>query len=1014
MSLNYYEEEDINKESSIDNFYYLFTEYEQKPPSLYEALFHMFKSCCSDEDIDKLTLDIIERCKNKIDEKRFKEIKKIYSNILLEDAYIICSYSCESSYNGKYSPYRILNSNLVSGNRRLGISNISKYLYILLKSLRKLKLNSYNYLYRCISKHVLIEDKDSTNKKIIPYEKGKTKIFWGFTSTSPNIKTSYTFLKKEENKDNKEKIENKEIRENKENKKIRENKENKENNENKGIKSGTIFTLIGDVWGYDISLFNYYNEEEILLEPERKYIVEEIKPKINDLIFITCNIQKSPLVLSGKTLYNINEEIKYKYLCKIEMEIKIDNKEKFISGLGILCNLRFKNMKAFITYNHVINFDFLNNEKKLEYTNFNGEKREINMKINRFKYTYKDLDITIIEILDTEENEGNYLEIDDFINSKDYKDEEIYFIGYDKKDYFYSQGKIKGKKNNFFIFNDISLGGGGFLILKKNSKLIGIIKENETNNDKKYIPMDILLNKINFIKCIYEIKIEDIGKEIQLINNGEEKIEKNNEIKGNLKLIINGEYKSLEELKKKFIKEGFYIIYIVAENLLKNMSYMFRECFCLKEIDLSRFNSSNITDISNIFFGCSRLNKINFSLFNTNNIINMSKMFYGCSKIEELNLTFMNTNKVTDMSFMFCECSGLKELNLSSFNTSKVRNMSYMFFGCCGLKELNLSKFNTSNVNNMSHMFPKCSGLKKLNLISFDTSKVTNMSHMLYDCSGLNELNLSSFDTNQVNDISYMFYGCSGLKELNLSNFKTKNISNFSYMFYGCSGLKELNLSSFTTDKANNLSNLFCGCSELETIDLSSFNAKKVTDMSYMFYQCSGLKELNLSSFCTNQLTNMKGIFSECTEITKINLAKFNTKKVVDMSYMFYKCYKLKSLNLVSFNTSQVTNISYIFCKCSELKELNLSSFILNNVTDISNMFSECNKLIELNLSSFGINVVTNMSKLFYNCSSLTNLDLSSFNTKNVRNMSWIFSGCSKLKEIKLKSFDTSQVSYAT
>jgi len=76
MSLNYYEEEDINKESSIDNFYYLFTEYEQKPPSLYEALFHMFKSCCSDEDIDKLTLDIIERCKNKIDEKRFKEIKK--------------------------------------------------------------------------------------------------------------------------------------------------------------------------------------------------------------------------------------------------------------------------------------------------------------------------------------------------------------------------------------------------------------------------------------------------------------------------------------------------------------------------------------------------------------------------------------------------------------------------------------------------------------------------------------------------------------------------------------------------------------------------------------------------------------------------------------------------------------------------------------------------------------------------------------------------------------------------
>ena len=778
MSLNYYEEEDINKELSIDNFYYLFTEYDQKPPSLHDALIHMLESCCSDDNINKLAEDIIQKCKNKIN-KRFEEIKKKYSNILLEDAYIICSYSCESSYNTKYSPYRILNTNLSSENRKIGISNISKYLYILLKSLRKLEIyrpSQNNFLYRCITRHVKTEDEDSTKKitedsttnKKIPYIKGKTKIFWGFTSTSPDIKLTYSFLKKAENKDN---------------------KENKDDEKNKEIKSGTIFTLLGDVWGYDISLFNYYNEKEILLEPERKFIIEEVKPKINDLILITCNILKSPLVLNRESIYNFNEEKKYKNLCKIEMEIKIDNKAKLISGVGILCNLRFKNMKAFITYNHVINFDFLNNEKKLEYIKYNGEKKEINMKLNRFKYTYKDLDITIIEILDTEENEENYLEIDDFVNSKDYKDEEIYFIGYNiiTKSYFEHQGKIKGKKYNFFISNDIPL-GGGFLTLKENSKIIGIIKENENNNDKKCIPIDILLNKINFIKCIYEIKIEDIGKEIQLINNGEENIQNNNEIKGNLKLIINGEYKSLKILKFKFIKEGFYSIYIVAENILKNMSYMFRKCFCLIEIDLSRFNTSNINNISNIFFECSRLKKIIFSSFNTKNVTNMSKMFYGCSKIEELNLSFMTTNKVTDMSYMFCQCSGLKELNLSSFNTAQVKDMSYMFFGCSGLKELNLSYFNTSNVNNMSYMFPKCSGLKELNLISFDTSKVTNMSYMFYDCSGLNELNLSSsFNTSQVNEISYMFYGCSGLKELNLSKFNTKKISNFSYLFYKCS-----------------------------------------------------------------------------------------------------------------------------------------------------------------------------------------------------------------------------------
>ena len=30
--------------------------------------------------------------------------------------------------------------------------------------------------------------------------------------------------------------------------------------------------------------------------------------------------------------------------------------------------------------------------------------------------------------------------------------------------------------------------------------------------------MNIIINKINYIKCIYEIKKEDKGKEVQIIN----------------------------------------------------------------------------------------------------------------------------------------------------------------------------------------------------------------------------------------------------------------------------------------------------------------------------------------------------------------------------------------------------------------------------------------------------------------------------------------------------------------
>ena len=53
-----------------------------------------------------------------------------------------------------------------------GIRNISKYLFLLLKSLRKLsRYYPKKYLYRCIS--VLVKlDYDSFNKKFVPYIEG--------------------------------------------------------------------------------------------------------------------------------------------------------------------------------------------------------------------------------------------------------------------------------------------------------------------------------------------------------------------------------------------------------------------------------------------------------------------------------------------------------------------------------------------------------------------------------------------------------------------------------------------------------------------------------------------------------------------------------------------------------------------------------------------------------------------------------------------------------------------------
>jgi len=281
--------------------------------------------------------DIISKCKSKIDEIFDKIIIEKYPNITKDDAYIICSYTCESkeTENGeeysRYSPYRLLNQNMISNDRKKGINNISKYLYILLNSLRKLEIYQpyNNTLYRCITNQVKLLP-DPNNDKYVPYIIGNQKTFWGFTSTSPNPTMTYGFLK-EDIKDQK-------------------------------IKTGTIFVLNRYIWGYDITLFNAYNENEILIEPERKFKIISVLPPINGIITIHCNILKTPLIIDD---YNISEkiynqlnitnfienninDIKSQCICEIKMEIKEGEKYKFISGMSILCNIKNKNMKACI------------------------------------------------------------------------------------------------------------------------------------------------------------------------------------------------------------------------------------------------------------------------------------------------------------------------------------------------------------------------------------------------------------------------------------------------------------------------------------------------------------------------------------------------------------------------------------------------------------------------------------------------------------------------------------------
>ena len=70
-------------------------------------------------------------------------------------------------------------------------------------------------------------------------------------------------------------------------------------------------------------------------------------------------------------------------------------------------------------------------------------------------------------------------------------------------------------------------------------------------------------------------------------------------------------------------------------------------------------------------------------------------MFTGSNKIIEIDLSKFDTSDVGIMTGMFSSCSSLTSINLSNIKTSKVTSMASMFAGCSQLISLDLSDFDT-------------------------------------------------------------------------------------------------------------------------------------------------------------------------------------------------------------------------------------------------------------------------------------------------------------------------------
>lgn len=135
-------------------------------------------------------------------------------------------------------------------------------------------------------------------------------------------------------------------------------------------------------------------------------------------------------------------------------------------------------------------------------------------------------------------------------------------------------------------------------------------------------------------------------------------------------------------------------------------------------------------------------------------------MFTYCSGLTSLDVSSFNTGNVTDMSHMFGYCSGLTSLDVSNFNTNNVIWMGSMFAGCRSLTSLNVSNFNTAYVINIVNLFSDCSNLSKLTLgSSFATAEVQYCYGVFANCNSLNTITFTADIPSSINSKFFMSVG---------------------------------------------------------------------------------------------------------------------------------------------------------------------------------------------------------------------------------------------------------------
>jgi surface protein len=433
-------------------------------------------------------------------------------------------------------------------------------------------------------------------------------------------------------------------------------------------------------------------------------------------------------------------------------------------------------------------------------------------------------------------------------------------------------------------------------------------------------------------------------------------------------------------------------------------------------------------------------------------------MFLWCNNLTTIDLSHFNTDNVTDMSFMFSGCSKLEILDLGSFSNAKLNNIDDMFDGCCNLKTIFVSDKWSKTIDGRS-AFADCSKL----IGGMGTDGSTGPGGARID-EGVNK---PGFFT-KAGTKPYVVKDFAVYKDGTLTFYydvdKPKDAEVFRlgrFWSINDSVKKVVFDPSFKKYAPESSHNWFGGMTNLtEIVGMKEYlNTSNVKDMSYMFSRCASLETLDLSMFDTHNVTNMEYMVRGCSKLKTIYVGYKWTVINVHRSYeMFDDCDNLVGGLGTKFKRGNVQEVEFAHIDGDDgtpgfftrvgggvktrpyviLKDSVLTFYYGIDMTgegkqwkyytddngaavkkavfapscknykplDLSNLFSGCVNMTEIVGMEKYLNTseCINMKGMFSNCQKIKVLDLGHFDTREIAKhygrMDYMFSNCINLRTI--------------